>query len=371
VRRPDRRNAALRRTLLKAIAIVVTVTAVALASYPVWKPLAKRSKWFVVATNVYQDAIRRFHLSRNQIGEPYTTTPAESDVPAHLAHVDAIFSMYLDRLGWSAADVRGKTFLEIGPGGNVGVALRFLASGAERVIAIDKFVPFQTSPFHRALYRSIRNRLSPEEQRRYDRALDLTTGVVLKPGPFTYIYGHGIEDAAALIPPHSIDVIASNAVLEEVYRIDEAWAALDRVWRPGGSQVHKIDLSDYGMFTKHGFHPLEFLTIPDGVYRFMAESVGSPNRRRVDYYRAKMRALGYDATISTTWLLGRPSELVPPQRTPRIDSPELSAAVASVREIRPRLIERYRNLSDEDLMVQGIVLVARKPASGAVDVSIR
>jgi hypothetical protein len=32
-----------------------------------------------------------------------------------------------------------------------------------------------------------------------------------------------------------------------------------------------------------------------------------------------------------------------------------------VREVRPRLNPRYRDLSDEDLMVAGIFIIARKP----------
>ena len=31
-----------------------------------------------------------------------------------------------------------------------------------------------------------------------------------------------------------------------------------------------IDLRDYGMFTKHGFHPLN-LTVPDAIYQRMVE----------------------------------------------------------------------------------------------------
>jgi len=32
-----------------------------------------------------------------------------------------------------------------------------------------------------------------------------------------------------------------------------------------------------------------------------------------------------------------------------------------INAIRPRLLDRYRRLSDDDLLAQGIVLVARKP----------
>jgi hypothetical protein len=54
------------------------------------------------------------------------------------------------------------------------------------------------------------------------------------------------------------------------------------------------------MFLKYGFHPLEFLTVSDTVYRYMVEYSGQPNRRLVDYYRRKMAQLGYPPR--STWL---------------------------------------------------------------------
>src|SRR5215831_500921 len=230
-----------------------------LAINPVPKPATTRSKWFVVATNAYQDFIRRVHLSTDQIGKPYTTVPVESALPAYLGRIDWLYTGYLRDAGLSPADVRGKTVLEIGPGDNVGVALRFVAAGASRVLTLDRFVPFQTSVFHAKLYRQLRERLPPEEQAGIDSAIDLTHGVGLKHGPLTYVHGADIENISDHVDPQSVDIIVSNAVMEEVYRADAAWEALDRIWRPGGYQIHKIDLRDYGMFTKHGFHPHEFL----------------------------------------------------------------------------------------------------------------
>jgi hypothetical protein len=349
------------KTATRVFIAALSLVLLTLATYPVWKPAAKRFKWFVVATNMYQDVIRRSHLSTDQIGNPYTAIPEESELPDYLKRVDRQYSDYLDRLGLSPADLQGKTVLEVGPGNNVGVALRFVAAGAQRVIALDKFVPFQTSTFHQKLYRQIAAGLPPEEQQRIDAAVDLDNGVTLKSGPLSYVYGVGIEDAPRVIDRHSVDIIVSSAVMEEIYRADDAWNALDQIWRPGGYQMHAIDLRDYGMFTKHGFHPLEFLTLPETVYRYMTESVGGPNRRMVDYYRSKMAALGYNATIYTTWVLGSSQALSPPQVTPQLDDNERSRARALLQEIRPRLLEQYRNLPDDDLMVQGILLVARRP----------
>jgi hypothetical protein len=207
----------------------------------------------------------------------------------------------------------------------------------------------------------VRQQLGTDERRRFDAAIEVDQAVALKSELLTYISGRGIEEVAGTLPPDSIDVIVSNAVLEEVQPLDDALNALDRIWRAGGIQIHKIDLRDYGMFTKHGFHPLEFLTIPDGIYRYMSESAGAPNRHLVDYYRHKMMSLGYDAAIYTTWVLGGHSELDPPAETLQFGSTYFSDSLGQVRAIRPQLLPRYRSLPDEDLITQGILIVARKP----------
>jgi hypothetical protein len=158
-------------------------------------------------------------------------------------------------------------------------------------------------------------------------------------------------------------LIVSNAVLMEVYDADTAFAALDRLLKPGGRMVHVIDLRDYTMFPKHGFHPLEFLTIPDAIHRNMAESIGQPNRRLVDYYRNTMTSLGYDATIYITWITGASKPLPVFKTSIKHGEDYGDDAVAMVRAIRPRLLERYRTLPDEDLLTGGILLVAQKPAA--------
>ena len=359
-----------RHTIALALAsLAVAIAAVTLLTQPVWKPYAKRWRWFVISTNVYQDLLRRTGLKHDQIGQGSFERPL-SEVPAALARIDDIFTGTLHHLDLLPDDLEGRAVLEVGPGDNIGVALRFVAAGAARVVSIDKFVPMQTSRFHQALYQALRRELTPTEQARLDAAIDLgsadgAAAVRLKDGSLTYVYGRGIEDARDRLGRQSFDLIVSNAVLEEVYDIDTTLDALDDVLRPGGEQLHKIDLSDYGMFTKHGFHPLEFLTITDPVYRLMVESTGQPNRRRIDYYRAKSDGYGYDTRIYTTAIVGRDGEFVPPRATVQAGRDYGERTLATVRAIRPRLLARYQRLSDEDLMVQGIVLVTRKPAARA------
>jgi len=351
------------RHLFVAGAIVAVLVLVALSTIGIWKPIAKRSKWFIVATNVYQDLLRQTHLRADQIGQGEGSRRTAADVPRDLDAIDKTFDGYLRYSGLSGATLGSKRVLELGPGYNIGVALRFAAAGAPFVSTIDKFVPLEDDAYHQMLYRSLRARLAPNEQRRLDEAIDLETHVALRPERLQYVYGRGFEEADTYAPA-SFDLIVSNAVLEEIYDIDTAFAAMDRLLRPGGSLLHKIDLRDYGMFTKNGFPALEFLTVPDAVYQRMVQSSGQPNRRLVDYYRAKTTALGYDTTIYTTWVLGNPKELVPHKTNIEKGVDYSDDTTALIQAIRPRLLPRYQQLSDADLMVQGIYLVARKAPGG-------
>jgi SAM-dependent methyltransferase len=328
-----------------------------------WKALVYRHKWGVVAANVYQDLLRRNGITSGQIGNPYTQPRNSGDVVHAVDAVNHTFENYSRYTGLTRQRLRGARVLELGPGHNVGVALRFLSEGAARVVCLDKFVPMQDTPIHRMVYRTLRDQLDSDGRGRFDEAIQIEPCVRLREPWLRYIHNTSLESATDLIPPHTFDLIVSNAVLEEAYDADRAFDAMDRLLAPGGQMMHVIDLRDYGMFTKHGFHPLEFLTVPEWVYRHMAECVGQPNRRLVNYYRSEMTRLGYSATIHITWIVGSPHRLPHAKvaLTRGTDYPDGTAAL--IESIRPRLINRYREMAQEDLAVASIVLVATKPSS--------
>jgi hypothetical protein len=343
-----------------ALALVLLVVAAAL-TLPVWKPAAKRFKWFVVATNVYQDTLRRAGLRDDQISQPDYGALPDSAVPAYLHRIDSTFADYQKYGGLTPDRLRGARVLEIGPGETLGVAIRFIGAGADQVTANDKFVPLQRGAFHQRLYRALLDELPPTEQANAADAVLLKAGVQINERRLSYIYGQGIEDVGRTVAPGSFDIIVSNAVLEEIYDADLMFDTLDRLLKPGGRQVHVIDLGDYGMLSKHGFHPLEFLTIPDAVYRYMVESTGQPNRRPLSYYRDKLASQGYTTTIYRTWVLGHPSRL-PEYRTGlRYGTDYTDDTLQLVRSIKPRLLPRYRDLPDEELLTRSLLVVADKP----------
>src|SRR6185295_7199938 len=122
--------------------------------------------------------------------------------------------------------------------------------------------------------------------------------------------------------------------------------------------VHKIDLGDYGMCRKQGMHQLTFLTISESVYRRMASDSGLPNRKRLGYYVEKMKELGYESEFFVTSVI--PTGRLQP--VPRYVPGNLGLKTSGVvNEIRNRLAAEFKQLDDEQLLIDGVLLVARKP----------
>ena len=239
--------------------------------------------------------------------------------------------------------IRDAAILEIGPGDNLGVAQRFLAMGARRVVCLDKF--------------------------QYDDAS--RDGATSDPARLRSVCA-GLEDAGHALAGEQFDVIVSRAVLHEIFDIDRAFTVMDRLLAPGGRMIHKVDLRDYGMFTSLDGHPREFLTVPAPIYTQMVKGSARPNRRMIDYYRRKMSELGYDARLYIALIVQRhnPPGVHQPEILPHklklesgVDYTE--ADVAMIAEIRPRLAPPFRALSDEDLLAGSFMMLAVKPAAAA------
>src|SRR4051812_46013262 len=174
---------------LKTIALVgLLIIAVTAVTLPVWKPVAKRFKYFVVATNVYQDFLRRSGLRRDQISQPDYAALAESELPAYLHRINSTFADYQKYGQLTEPRLRGRQVLEVGPGETIGVALRFIGEGAESVMAVDKFVPLESTSFHQALYRSLESGLGSQQRERIEAAVDLDNGVKPRPERIKYVY---------------------------------------------------------------------------------------------------------------------------------------------------------------------------------------
>lgn len=330
------------------------------------KQFARRSKTAIIAYKLYNNWRLRRQMAK---GNPefddgsthlhYFKSPEES-----LAYIEGQFDDYVGYGELTPAALAGKRVFELGFGDNVGVALKFLAAGAAYAVCLDKFYAPRNDEQQRRIYEALRATLDAEGKGRFDEAIDLADGVKINPEKLRCVYGVDVEDAHDLIEGEPFDLILSRGAVQDIYEPDAAFAAMDRMLRRGGQVLHKVDLSDQGMFRTSGFNPLTFLTISESLYRKMAVDSGRPNRKFVSYYRRKMAELGYEGKILITEVIGRAGkgDLNPHKEiiVPGVDYPE--SALSLVREIRPQLAARFEGLPDEELIVSGIFMVARKPA---------
>lgn len=299
----------------------------------------------------------RFGRLESETGASHRGRPVEES----LDYIDRVFADYLRYSGEPPERLEGLRVLEVGPGDNYGVALRFLAAGAAQVVCLDRFRPVADLSQQQRIYEALGERLPPDQRARYVASARPETPE--KPSPrLEPILGVSIERAAGRMPGQRFDWIVSRAVLEEVHDIAASFRSMDRLLEPGGLLLHKIDCRDYGIFRRRGFHPLEIYTIPDGLYRAMSRYEPIPKRRLPGDYLRLLDELGYESTLFYCHLAGDEREIEPHWPGPVAEAPGAREAMARVEEIRPRLARRFRGLPAEELAVGGFFLRARKPA---------
>ncbi len=322
-----------------------------------------RSPRGIVAWNVLRDRVvgARARLGRHRAHGG--ATHEDLDLAQSVAYIDEVFGDYLRYSALTAEDLDGLRVLEVGPGDNPGVALRFLAAGAARVVCVDRFLLWRDPAQQREILRAVVEGLEPAGRARLEGVVTADGDLVPGSDRLEFIEGIAIEEADRRFPPASFDLIVSRAVLEHVLDVERSLAVMDRLLAPGGTMLHKVDFRDHGMFTDAGMDPLTFLTVREPVFRWTGRNSDGLNRRRRDTYRRVLGRLGYEPRILATHVAGVGEELVPHRETlePGRDVPPES--VAAVAEIRPRLAPEFRGLGDEDLLVAGIFFEARKPAA--------
>jgi SAM-dependent methyltransferase len=285
------------------------------------------------------------------------------DVEASLGYINTVFEDYLRYGNVGPDELRGQMVLEIGPGDNLGVALRFISKGAAKVVCLDRFYSDRDMAQQLRIYQTLLATLSGEERRLAELALRFTNGgFEFDQTKIAYVSGVAVEDAQSVFEEESFDLIVSRAVLEHVSDLDQAFVNMSRWLKPGGLLLHKIDLRSHCMFPGH-LNPLTFLTVPGFLWTLMVSNTGGPNRKRVNYYRDKLRELGcYDFDLYITRIVDGP-EILPHKRSIRFGEDYDASHLGHVRRVRKRLDREFKSLSDKDLLIAGIFLRATKRVS--------
>lgn len=323
--------------------------------------MLRKPRWLIIALNVRHNFAAKRRLRRNVFESDIGATHARLSSAESVTYINRVFADYLRFARLTPEAIRGKRVLELGPGDNLGVALRFYAAGATHVIAVDKFYSRRDDEKQALIYRELRSSLSAGERKRYDEAMDLASNRI-NPKCVRYVFGCPAEQVGDVLESSSVDLIVSRAVLWEVFEISAALRSLDSVLAPGGQMVHKVACIDW-MFRQEGYHPLEFMTVPYSVYRWMAADSGKSNRRTIAFYRNEFAGLGYDATFHITRIVGGDTEFGPGvvQLVPGVHYTDATPKL--IEEIRPRLLAEFQAMSDHDLMIEDMFIVAEKMSS--------
>jgi hypothetical protein len=325
------------------------------------KDLARRSKTAIILFKIFDNWRFKRRNTAGKIETIHGSTHLNSALTDSLAYINKQFNEYVTYAALQPHHITNKNILELGPGDNLGVALRFLAAGANSVVCLDRFYSKRDPHKEKEIYTALRQMLRAEERRRFDEAISLADKIQLNPHRIRSIYGDTLEGFAAKLSEENrlFDLILSCAVLEEIYDPNPAFGATDRLLIRGGWLVHKIDLSDYGMFRNQGMHPLTFLTIPEGIYKLMASDSGLPNRKRLGYYIEKMKEFGYQSKLFVTSVV--PTGRLEPAAEYIPGSFKGDSGRILVEKIRNRLAKDFRSMDEEELLIDGVLLVARKP----------
>ena len=308
--------------------------------------LVKRSIALTCAYYCVDDWRARRRLFRGDLGTRSGARHAALDLEASLGYIETVHADYLAYAGVGRLEgVIG----EIGPGDNFGVALLFLADGADAVHAVDRYRPERDGERQAAIYRALAERH------------DLTAlfGEEVRESAIKGLVYHAGEPAESFFADHGLrfDGIVSRAVLEHLYDPVRALDDMATALNPGGRLIHRIDLRDHGMFAGH--HPLTFLTIRDGLYARMTRGAGRPNRVLMPAYRDWLARSGLEGEVRITRLAGVAGEMGP-AGWEELAPESRAAALASVAAIRPKLARSLAGLADEDLAISGCLLVAQK-----------
>ena len=328
-----------------------------------------KSRARIIAGHIYRNHVHRLRFLLGNVESAKGATHYGVPLERSLQYIDEVFWDYLTYSGLSLDDLHGRRVLEIGPGDNLGVALKFLSAGCSQVVCVDKFFARRNDEKQLRIYRALRESLTDAEQQRFDASVSLERSFQPNPERLRYVCGVSIETANRLLPAESFDFIVSRAVLMELRDSDAGFASMNDLLKPGGWMIHKVaPLQDYRMFQEFGYSPLEFLTVPQWLYQRMVSDCGGPNRKSVGYYRHKLAELNYRSTIHIVNLVGSKLKFAPGMTSPLPEVPEYHNARALVQEIRPRLQAEFQALQDDDLVVEDIFLAAQKP--GASETSV-
>jgi SAM-dependent methyltransferase len=298
---------------------------------------------FALSMWLYRRRVERFGPDGGDLTRPITLRRPDAGparVRADVADALRRSRSALDHARRLLPSLAGRTVLEVGPGINCGAALVLAAHGA-RPVVLDRFLAPWDLAYHPAFYAALADELARQDTSADVRPLRAVAEAGGYPPDVLRRVEAPLEEV--LLEADSVDVVLSNAVLEHLYDLPRALAALCRITRPGGVGLHQVDHRDHRDFDQ----PLEYLLAGEDDFRRLFDRCHGEcgNRHRPDEVADAFRAAGFDVLDV---------------------SGNLIAEAAYLRRFLPRLRaarSRYRGWPAEGLRVVSAFFRVRKPSA--------
>jgi len=213
----------------------------------------------------------RYSLQGYKNPRPFPTSEIEQAI-AYDRTVLASWTAHLKKYTDSAQPFASKTILELGPGGDIGLAGFLIDEGAKSYFALDKFNLWELMP--ESFYDQLRKKLRSERARK-----EIFNFKNNQPSDIHYHADPSLD----LEPlPRSIDLIVSQAALEHFDNPAKTINELSRKVQPGCIFCAEVDLQTHTRWIREA-DPNNIYRYPDWLYNLL-HFPGIPNRlRSADY----------------------------------------------------------------------------------------
>ncbi|MEO1135261.1 MAG: methyltransferase domain-containing protein [Pseudomonadota bacterium] len=210
-------------------------------------------------------------------------------------HAVGIVENYLKKLPGGASALREAKVLEIGPGRDMGTVMLLAAMGAQRVVAVDRFLGAWQEDWHELFLTILRRAAADAFQ------VDLTALVREATARQSFDIGSisFIDSAFETLDVNQagqFDVTLSHSVFEHFYSPSEAARKLKALSSQDAVGAHHVDFRDHRNFGE----PLEFLLVDDETYALPETNsdYGRGNRMRYEELCTEMSQAGFEHLAS-------------------------------------------------------------------------
>lgn len=265
----------------------------------------------------------------------------DRDLTASVKYSQDVFEKYFRFLAVKdiPAFLNGKTVIEIGPGNTVTVAFLFLAYGAKRVFCFDRFPLVQDMQKNKLIAIRLLEILPDTQRECLSKIISFNAKGTIQWDSTHLYYLHNKRKLIA-IQDETVDLVVSNAVLEHVSDLEELFREMARTMKPGAVMVHAADLGPHQLDIRT---PLDFLTIPEWLWKIMTSHRGAPNRARKSQYEMLLRKYFF--------------EILRFKVTEHFTQTDIDIITAKVPQLR-------ETVSEEDISCRSILFSARKLEMG-------